>query len=86
MMIVNYKGSQVASRLIQNYQLSIQKDISSAWLKSNTELCLFVSSAASPGGLENIVVINPNQPQIRNIKLVDTIPKIYNERAFQGLF
>ena len=62
------------------------KDIGSAWLKSNRELCLFVPSAASPGGLENIVVINPNQPQIKNIKLVDTIPKIYNERAFQGLF
>jgi RES domain-containing protein len=61
------------------------KDIGSAWLRANKELCLFVPSSASPGGRDRIVVVNPIHPEIKYFKLIETINEIYNKRTFQGL-
>jgi hypothetical protein len=61
------------------------KKIGSAWLKKGKESCLFVSSAATPGNLEYIIVINPNHPDLRHIKLTQIIHPIYSDRIFQGL-
>jgi hypothetical protein len=66
------------------YSVSTQ-NIGSKWLNSNTELCLFVPSAATPEGLENIVVVNPLYPQISQLKLKSSTSTLYNKRAFQGL-
>jgi RES domain-containing protein len=66
------------------YPLSTQL-IGSNWLNSNQELCLIVPSAAIPEGMENIVIVNPNHPQIGNLKLSSATPNLYNKRAFQGI-
>lgn len=60
------------------------KEIGSDWLRANQELCLFVPSAATPGNIENIIVVNPNHPQIQGLKLVAIIKDIYNPRMFSG--
>ena len=61
------------------------KKIGSAWLEKNAELCLFVPSAATPGNVENIIVVNPKHPQSQQIKLTKVIPEIYSDRIFKGL-
>ncbi|NJK58637.1 MAG: RES family NAD+ phosphorylase [Pleurocapsa sp. SU_5_0] len=66
------------------YPLSTQL-IGSNWLNSNQELCLIVPSAAIPEGMENIVIVNPNHPQIGDLQLTSTTPNLYNKRAFQGI-
>ncbi|MFM2313392.1 MAG: hypothetical protein RLZZ04_2668 [Cyanobacteriota bacterium] len=66
------------------YPLSTQL-IGSNWLNSNEELCLVVPSAAIPEGMENIVIVNPNHPQIGNLKLSYATPNLYNRRAFKGI-
>nr|WP_255346721.1 RES family NAD+ phosphorylase [Synechococcus sp. PCC 7336] len=57
----------------------------SDWLTRSTSLCLLVPSAAIPAGLEQIVAINPNHPEIGSLKRVDVKTDLYNERAFQGI-
>jgi RES domain-containing protein len=66
------------------YPLSTQL-IGTSWLKSNQELCLIVPSAAIPEGMENIVIVNPNHPQIGDLQLTSATPNLYNKRAFQGI-
>ena len=66
------------------YPLSTQL-IGSKWLNSNDELCLIVPSAAIPEGMENIVIVNPNHPQIGSLKLSYATPSLYNKRAFEGI-
>jgi RES domain-containing protein len=61
------------------------KEIGSAWLQQGKESCLFVPSAATPGNLENIIVMNPMHPEIKHIKLTQVIQSIYSDRIFKGL-
>jgi RES domain-containing protein len=61
------------------------KKIGSAWLREGKESCLFVPSAATPGNLEHIIVINPKHPDLRHIKLTQIIQPIYSDRIFKGL-
>jgi RES domain-containing protein len=61
------------------------KKIGSAWLKYGKESSLFVPSAATPGNLEQIIVINPKHPDFRQIKLTQIIQPIYSDRIFKGL-
>ena len=61
--------------------------IGSVWLKNATSLALSVPSAAVPGGLENIVMINckllcQDKPQL---KLIDATADLYNKRMFSAL-
>lgn len=66
------------------YPYSTQ-EIGSEWLASLRSLCLFVPSTASPAGLENIVVVNPLHPEIKNIKLDRVVLDLYNKRIFKGI-
>ena len=65
------------------YPVSTQK-IGSDWLKSKSSLGLLVPSCAVPAGLENIIILNPNHPDISKIKLISTSSDIYNSRAFNA--
>ena len=42
----------------------------------------FVPSAAIPGGLENIVLLNPEHPGSRKLELLSIERDIFNKRAF----
>ncbi len=66
------------------YPQSTQK-IGSEWLLSQRSSILFVPSVAVPGGLENIAVINPQHPEIEQLKLVSTETNLYNNRMFDGI-
>jgi RES domain-containing protein len=66
------------------YPVSTQK-IGSQWLTDNSSLCLFVPSVAIPAGLENIIVVNPNHPQISYLKLLSFESELFNKRAFRGI-
>lgn len=66
------------------YPSSTQK-IGSRWLNENNSLCLSVPSVATPAGMENIIVVNPNHPQIVDLKLIAVVSDLYNERAFRGI-
>jgi len=59
--------------------------IGTKWLLSNNSLCLIVPSVAVPAGMENIAVINPNHPEIEDLKLSSVESDLYNKRAFQGI-
>jgi RES domain-containing protein len=61
------------------------QQIGSKWLLSGSNLVLLVPSAATPDGLESIAVINAAHPKCKNIKLIDTKKKLFNERVFSGL-
>ena len=66
------------------YPISTQT-IGSRWLESNKELCLIVPSVAIPEGMENIIIVNPNHPQISKLKLSSSTANLYNKRAFKGI-
>lgn len=66
------------------YPLSTQS-IGSEWLLSNDSLCLIVPSIAVSAGMENIVVVNSNHPEIKDLKLSSVESDLYNKRAFQGI-
>lgn len=55
------------------------------WLQSGNNLGLIVPSAASPGCIDEIVIINPRHPALDQLKLVKVVDHIYNERLFSGL-
>ncbi len=61
------------------------REIGDRWLQSRASLALIVPSAAVPGGLEKIAVVNPRHPECGSIRLVQTLRNLYNERTFGGL-
>ncbi len=62
----------------------ITQQIGDQFLQSESNLGLIVPSCAIPGGLGEVVVINPNHADIDKNKLVTTHSPIYNPRAFPG--
>jgi RES domain-containing protein len=66
------------------YPVSTQA-IGSEWLLSNESLCLIVPSVAVPAGMENIAIVNPVHPEIKELKLSSVESSLYNKRAFQGI-
>ncbi len=58
--------------------------LGSSWLVAAQSAFLIIPSAAVPGGLENIVLVNPDHAEARTITLVAAEARIYNERAFDG--
>ncbi|MEO1672895.1 MAG: RES family NAD+ phosphorylase [Cyanobacteria bacterium J06631_2] len=66
------------------YPLSTQI-VGSEWLLSNESLCLIVPSVAVPAGMENIAVVNPSHPEIKDLKLTSIESDLYNKRAFRGI-
>jgi RES domain-containing protein len=66
------------------YPVSTQK-IGSKWLIDISSLCLFVPSVAIPAGMENIIIVNPNHPQITSLKLLSFESDLFNKRAFRGI-
>jgi RES domain-containing protein len=61
------------------------RKIGDRWLQSRASLVLIVPSAAVPGGLDKIAVVNPRHPECENIRLFQTLRNLYNERTFSGL-
>lgn len=59
--------------------------IGSEWLLSNESLCLIVPSVAVPAGMENIAVVNPSHPEIKDLKISAVESDLYNKRAFRGI-
>lgn len=59
--------------------------IGSQWLLSKETLCLTVPSAAITEGLENIIIVNPEHPEIENLQLINAVSSLYSKRAFQGI-
>ncbi|WP_199194074.1 hypothetical protein [Pleurocapsa sp. CCALA 161] len=57
----------------------------SQWLNERNSLILLVPSVAVPAGLENIAVINPRHPEIKELKLSSVESALYNDRAFKGI-
>jgi RES domain-containing protein len=60
------------------------QSIGDKWLQAGKELGLIVPSCAVPGGLGEIMVVNPSHKEIETIKLVETHANFFNERAFAG--
>ena len=58
--------------------------LGSSWLLAAPSAFLIIPSAALPGGLENIVLVNPDHAEARTITLLASEMRIYNERAFDG--
>ena len=58
--------------------------IGDQWLRSCETLGLRVPSTAVSAGLEQIVLINPRHPQIKELQLMDSINELYNKRSFMG--
>ena len=58
--------------------------LGSRWLQATTSALLLVPSAAIPGGLENIALVNPTHPDARQLKLVSVEKGIFNKRAFSA--
>ncbi|PSU45790.1 RES domain-containing protein [Photobacterium frigidiphilum] len=58
--------------------------IGTKWLVKKNNTGLIVPSAATPDGLESIIAINPLHEGIKQLTLVDTKRKLFNERAFTG--
>ena len=56
--------------------------LGSHWLRAARSALLLVPSAAIPGGLEHIALINPVHPAARQLKLVSVEKDIFNKRAF----
>ena len=52
------------------------------WLMRKEASLLAVPSVAVPGGLESIVLANPNVLDEEKIRLISAEERIYNERAF----
>jgi RES domain-containing protein len=63
---------------------SSTREIGSAWLKERANTGLIVPSAATPDGLESIIIINPLHSGIKQLTLIDTKSTLFNERAFVG--
>jgi RES domain-containing protein len=62
------------------------REIGDRWLQSpRASLVLIVPSAAVPGGLDKIAIVNPRHPECENIRLVRMVKDLYNERTFSGL-
>lgn len=59
--------------------------IGDRWLEAVQNVALIVPSAATPDGIESIVLVNARHPDCNKIQLVDVKTKLFNERAFQGL-
>lgn len=60
------------------------QSIGSEWLLSQASVLLFLPSTAVPGGLENIALFNPQHPDAKAIKLVESEKQIYSPRMFGG--
>ena len=70
------------------YEFPYQKmtqQIGDQFLGARQSLGLIVPSCAIPGGLGEIVVINPYHADIEKIRLVATHKNIFNPRAFLGV-
>ncbi len=57
----------------------------SSWLRSKANLALKLPSAAIPGGLGSIALVNTLHPAISQLRLVDIKQQLFNDRAFLGL-
>ena len=55
------------------------------WLAGAEQLGLRVPSAAAPGALEDLIVINPACHPKQYLRLINVISELYNERAFSGV-
>ncbi len=58
--------------------------LGSSWLVAAQSAFLIIPSAAVPGGLENIVLVNPDHAEAQTITLLAAETRIYNDRAFDG--
>lgn len=63
---------------------SSTQHLGSDFLAANQNLILQVPSCAA-GGLDDIAVVNPLHPEVRHIRLVETVTQIYNPRLFEGM-
>ena len=63
----------------------ITQEIGKEWLDSHSNVCIRFPSCTVPSGLESIVLINPNHPDIKKLQLIDKIKFNYHERLFNGL-
>lgn len=63
---------------------SATQELGRRWLIEAKSALLLVPSAAIPGGLENIALINPSHPESKKLKLVAIETTIFNERAFSS--
>ena len=59
--------------------------IGDRWLASKKALVLRVPSAAVPGGLDKIALVNPLHSRCKEIKLQYSLTDIFNKRAFSGV-
>lgn len=66
------------------YPLSTQL-IGDRWLMAGHELGLILPSAAVPGGMESIMLVNPQHSASQSIRLIRQISDLYNARAFSGI-
>ena len=63
---------------------AVTQERGSRWLQAATSALLLVPSAAIPGGLENISLVNPAHPGSRTLTLVSIETDIFNKRAFSS--
>lgn len=61
---------------------AVTQELGSRWLSEANSVLLLVPSAAIPGGLENIVLLNPAHPDSRKLELLSIESDIFNKRAF----
>jgi RES domain-containing protein len=58
--------------------------IGADWLRRGAAFLLVIPSAAVPGGIENIVLVNPARLAAGSIRLSAVHERLYNPRAFGG--
>tara|TARA_R110000851_G_scaffold44082_4_gene108574 strand:+ start:656 stop:1135 length:480 start_codon:yes stop_codon:yes gene_type:complete len=88
---------EIPDQLLAQFDLSLLPDdwnvypypsstrkLGSEWLDLNLNAGLIVPSAATPDGLESIIVVNARHPGAEQIKLIDKKLKLFNERSFVG--
>lgn len=66
------------------YPTSTQQ-LGDQWLGYGNSLALLVPSTAVSRGLEKIALINPAHPDCKNIRLMESVTELYNERSFSGI-
>ena len=70
-----------ADRVRYPYPPSTQA-IGEQWLRRGAALALFLPSAAVPGGLEQIALVNPAHPQAAQLQLLAQYHDLYPARMF----
>lgn len=64
---------------------SFTQQLGAKWLEGGSAGFLICPSSAVPAGEGHIVLVNPNHPDIKELKHVRTYEEIYSPRIFQGL-